>query len=388
MQCYSRGYSTVFLILMMAVLMIFSSSTIFLISTRTKKDVRMRVIYSARAVAEAAIDRTIWKMKGNIANCPSGAIAYNDFSDGSANVMVENLGSKIRINACGISRGEKRKIEVIVVNLMPNELQNAITSFSSVKLLPGKIKWGHLYSSGDVFFDGDMAEAITNDIQVYSSGRGYFSDNKKLNPDDYRRFTNLHFGGDFEDSFDILSDFPGRHSLFYDALNWNVLKEKARKSGSYFRGTIPRDLFLALNQEEKIIFVDTIDGKEFSQNNFSNRASVVIDEPVFQRGCLIVLGDLKFKGSGSGKVYAENYQTGEHRFLEGVFFSGFIHCAGRFSSDGNGKFFGSIFASSFENGQLPEVWYDTGLKYQPIPCFSEVAAIDSWREINTEQTQK
>ncbi|HAX62147.1 MAG TPA: hypothetical protein DCX95_06325 [Elusimicrobia bacterium] len=377
----SRGYSTVFLILMMAVLMIFSSSTVFLMSNRTKKDVRMRVISSARALAEGAIDRTIWKMKGNIANCPSGAIVYDDFSDGSANVTVENLGSKIRIVSEGNSHGKKRKIEVVVVNLMPNELQNAITSFSSVKLLPGKIKWGHLYSSGDVFFDG---ESIADDIQIYSSGRGYFSHNKKLNADDYRRFTNLHFGGDFEDSFDISSDYSGYQPLFYETLNWNVLKEKAKKSGTYFRGTIPRDLFLSLNQEEKIIFVDTKDGKEFSRNNFSNQASVVVDEPVFQRGCLIVLGDLKFKGSGSGKVYSKNSQTGEHKFLDGVFFSGFIHCAGKFSSDGNGKFFGSVFASSFENNQPPEVWYDTALKYQPIPGFSEVAAIDSWREIIVE----
>ena len=63
-----KGYSTVFLILMMAVLMIFSSSTVFMMSARTKKDVRIRAISSARAVAEGAIDRTIWKMKGNIAN--------------------------------------------------------------------------------------------------------------------------------------------------------------------------------------------------------------------------------------------------------------------------------------------------------------------------------
>jgi len=348
--------------------------------------VRIRVISSARALAEAAIDRTIWKMKGNMANCPSGSIVYADFSDGSAKVTVENLGSKIRIISEGNSHGEKRKIEVFVVNLMPNELQNAITSFSSVKLLPGKIKWGHMYSSGDVFFDGETAEAVADDIQIYSSGCGYFSHNKKLNTDDYKRFTNLHFGGDAEDSFDIPSDFTGKHPLFYDALNWNVLKEKARKSGTYFRGTIPKDVLplLALNQEEKIIFVDTKDGKEFSQNNFSNQASVVINEPVFQRGCLIVLGDLKFKGNGSGKVYAENYQTGEHKFLDGVFFSGFIHCAGKFSSDGNGKFFGSVFASAFENSQPPEVWYDTAFKYQPVPGFSEVAAIDSWREIIAE----
>ena len=176
MRWYSRGYSTVFLILMMAVLMIFSASTVFLISTRTKKDVRIRVVSSARALAEAAIDRTIWKMKGNMANCPSGSIVYNDFSDGSANVTVENFGSKIRIISEGNSRGEKRKIEVLVVNLMPNDLQNAITSFSSVKLLSGKIKWGHLYSSGDVFFDG---KSIENDIQIYSSGRGYFLHNKR-----------------------------------------------------------------------------------------------------------------------------------------------------------------------------------------------------------------
>lgn len=381
----SRGYSTVFLILMMAVLMIFSSSTVFLMSNRTKKDVRIRVISSARALAEGAIDRTIWKMKGNIANCPSGAIVYNDFSDGSAKVIVENLGSKIRIISEGNSHGEKRKIEVFVVNLMPNEMQNAVTTFSSVKILPGKIKWGHLYSSGDVFFDGDTM-GVADDIQIYSSGRGYFSHNKKLNADDYKRFTNLHFGGDSEDSFDIPSDYSGYQPLFCDALNWNVLKEKAKKSGTYFRGTIPKDVLplLSLNQEEKIIFVDTKDGREFSQNNFSNWASVVIDEPVFQRGCLIVLGDLKFKGNGSGKVYAENYQTGEHKFLDGVFFSGFIHCAGKFSSEGNGKFFGSVFASSFENSQPPEVWYDTALKYQPIPGFSEVAAIDSWREIIVE----
>ena len=382
-----KGYSTVFLILMMAVLMIFSSSTVFMMSARTKKDVRIRAISSARAVAEGAIDRTIWKMKGNIANCPSGSIVYNDFPDGSAKVTVENFNCKIRIISEGNSHGEKRKIEVIVVNLMPNELQNAITSFSSVKLLSGKIKWGHLYSSGDVFFDG---KSIEDDIQIYSSGRGYFSHNKKLNSDDYKRFTNLHFGGDSEDNFDIPSDYSGYQPLFCDVLNWNVLKEKARKAGTYFRGTIPKDLLplLALNQEEKIIFVDTKDGKEFSQNNFSNQAFVIIDEPVFQRGCLIVLGDLKFKGNGSGKVYAENYQTGEHKFLDGVFFSGFIHCAGKFSSDSNGKFFGSVFASSFENSQPPEVWYDTALKYQPIPGFSEVAAIDSWREINTEQTRK
>ncbi len=378
-----KGYSTVFLILMMAVLMIFSSSTVFLMSTRTKKDVRIRVISSARALAEGAIDRTIWKMKGNIANCPLGSIVYDDFSDGSAKVMVENLGSKIRINACGNSRGEKRKIEVFVVNLMPNELQNAITSFSSVKLLPGKIKWGHLYSAGDVFFDGETL-GIADDIQIYSSGRGYFSYNKKLNSDDYKHFTNLHFSGDCEDNYDIPADFSAPPPLFYNALNWNVLKEKARKSGTYFRGTIPQDLLLTLNQEEKIIFVDTKDGKEFSQNNFSNHASVVINEPVFQRGCLIVLGDLKFKGSGSGKVHSRNSQTGEHKFLDDVFLSGFIHCAGKFSSDGKGKFFGSVFASSFENGQLPEVWYDTALKYQPLPGFSEVAAIDSWREIIAE----
>ncbi|MDO8734301.1 MAG: hypothetical protein Q7K21_03985, partial [Elusimicrobiota bacterium] len=220
----------------MAVLMIFSSSTVFLMSTRTKKDVRIRVISSARALAEGAIDRTIWKMKGNIANCPSGSIVYDDFLDGSAKVTVENLGSKIRIISEGNSRGEKRKIEVVVVNLMPNELQNAITSFSSLKLLPGKIKWGHLYSSGDVFFDGETLDGA-DDIQIYSSGRGYFLHNKKLNADDYKRFTNLHFGGDSEDSFDILSDFPGKYPLFYDALNWNVLKEKSRKSGTYFRGT-------------------------------------------------------------------------------------------------------------------------------------------------------
>lgn len=384
MQSYSRGYSTVFLILMMAVLMIFSSSTVFLISTRTKKDVRMRVISSARALAEAAIDRTIWKMRGNMANCPSGTISYSDFPDGSANVTVENLGSKIRINACGNSRGKKREIEAVVVNLMPREMQNAITSFSSsVKLLPGKIKWGHLYSLGDVFFD---EERIIDDIQIYSAGRGYFSYNKKLNAEHYRRFTNLHFGGDPEDSFDNPSDYSGYQPLFYDALNWNVLKEKAIKSGTYFRGTIPKNVWplLALSQEEKIIFVDTKDGKEFSQNNFSNQASVVIDEPVFQRGCLIVLGDLKFFGSGAGKIYAENYQTGEHKFLDGVFFSGFIHCAGKFQTDGNGKFFGSVAAREFSDGNLPEVWYDTSLKYQPLPGFSEVAAIDSWKEIMAE----
>ena len=141
---------------------------------------------------------------------------------------------------------------------------------------------------------------------------------------------------------------------------------------------------MALGQEEKIIFVDTKDGKNFSQDNFSNQASVVIDEPVFQRGCLIVLGDLKFKGNGSGKIYAENYQTGERELLESVFFSGFIHCAGKFHSDGNGKFFGSVTAGEFSDGELPEVWYDTGLKYQSIPGFSEVAAIDSWREIIAE----
>lgn len=363
----------------MAVLLIFSSSIVFVFSNRTKKDVRMRVVSAARALAEAGIDRTVWRMKGNMANCPSAKIFYDDIPDGTAEVVVENFGSKIRIVSEGNFHGQKKKIETVIVNLMPYELQNALTTLSSLYLSDNKIKWGHLYCAGDIFFEN---ENVDDDIQIYSAGRGYFPHNRKLSSADYKHFTNLHFYGDLED--EAYRNYSFGHFSFCGNLGCNVLKEKAKKSGTYFLGTIPREKLMALNQEEKIIFVDTRDGREFSRDNFSNRADVVIDYPVFQKGCIIVLGDLKFTGSGSGEIYAANTQTGEYKNLSGVFFSGFVHCAGKFSSDGKGKFFGSVFASSLENGKPPEVWYDTNLKYQPIPCFYETLAIDSWREINHE----
>lgn len=381
----NKGYSILFLILMMSVLLIFSSSAVFLTSNRTKKDVRIRIFSKALVLAESGIDRTIWRMKGNFAYYPFQKIVYDDFAGGNVRVEVETLGSKIRIISEGNYRGERKKIEVTVINLMPNEMQNALTSLTSLKLSKNKIKWGHLCSKKSIIFS---SENIFEDIQVYSGGYGYFPGGRKISSSEYRYFTNLHFYGDSEDSFDSPSDYLQKLPVFCDNLNWKLLKEKAKETGTYFRGSISASEFSSMDNSEKIIFVDTKDGTEFSRDNPFVWADVVIDYPVFQKGCLVVLGNLKFVGRGSGSIYVTNTQTGEHMFLDNVFFSGFIHCAGKFSSAGSGRFFGSIAAALFKEGKTPEIWYDTQLKYRSIPCFSESVAIDSWREVNTEQTRK
>lgn len=363
---------------MMAVLLIFSSSAVFLTSNRTKKDVRIRIFSKALVLAESGIDRTIWRMKGRPAYYPFQEIIYDDFAAGSVKIEVKNLGSKTRIISEGNYRGERKKIEVTVINLIPSEMQNALTSLSSLKLSMNKIKWGHLCSKEDIIF---CSENILEDIQVYSGGCGYLPGGRKINSGEYRYFTNLHFYGDSEDNFDSPCDYLQNLPVFCDNLNWELLKKKAEETGTYFRGCLTPSEFSSMDNSEKIIFVDTKDGTEFSRDNPSAWADVVIDEPVFQKGCLVVLGNLKFAGRGSGSIYVTNAQTGEHMFLDNVFFRGFIHCAGKFTSEGAGRFFGSIAAASFKDGKTPEIWYDTQLKYQPIPCFSESVAIDSWREI-------
>ncbi|MEW6555952.1 MAG: hypothetical protein AB1349_01195 [Elusimicrobiota bacterium] len=375
----NRGYSTFFLILVMLVLLTLSSSTVFLTANKTKKDVKVRIVSQALALAEAGIDRTIWKLKGNFAFLPTQKIVYNDFASGEIKVEVENIGAKIKIVSESNYRGEKEKIEAIIVSLFPTEMQNALTSFSKLKLLTDKIKWGIICSGGDIFF---VDEYIPTDIQIYSTGCGYIVPYTKLNSNDYRYFTNLHFYGDPEDSFEpaTFKNISG----FYNDFNWNILKEKAKEAGTYFNGSIPQQKLLTMDATEKVIFVDTVDGKEFSLNNSSNWAEVVVDCPVFQTGCLIIMGNLTFIGSGGGAVSITNTQTSVYKFLDNVFFSGFIFCAGKFSVDGNGKFFGSISANSFDDNKIPEIWYNTNFKYQPIPCFSDAVAIDSWQEIKPE----